>query len=94
MRYEREKVDEAVKMVLGHVPAAHVMAYFEASLMRQMMERLGHNQSQVAHALNLNRATLRKRLAAYDIIEVRRYLKGPPAGYRLHPQASRATART
>ena len=50
-------------------PGLHalLMAEVEAPLLREVMAWHGGNQSRAAAALGINRATLRKKLAAYDI---------------------------
>lgn len=58
---------------IGDVPCeeglfALVMREVEAPLLREVMAFHGNNQSRAAAALGINRATLRKKLAAHGLI--------------------------
>jgi Fis family transcriptional regulator len=46
-----------------------VMAEVEPELLRSVMKYTNNNQSKAATALGLNRATLRKKLHRYNILE-------------------------
>jgi Fis family transcriptional regulator len=46
-----------------------VMAEVEPELLKAVMKYTNNNQSKAATALGLNRATLRKKLHRYNIIE-------------------------
>lgn len=47
---------------------AMVMSEVERPLLACVLEQCGGNQTQAAHLLGLNRATLRKKLRAHDLI--------------------------
>ena len=71
-----EQVRKAMKKyfaTLGDTNPANVyemvMAEVEPELLRAVMKYTNNNQSKAATALGLNRATLRKKLHRYNIIE-------------------------
>lgn len=60
-----------VLSMLEIMPASCVMDAFEGAFLKELMERLGHNQSQVAHVLGINRATLRTRLRFHGLLPLK-----------------------
>jgi len=71
-----EQVKKAMKKyfnALGDTDAANVyemvMSEVEPELLKAVMKYTNNNQSKAASALGLNRATLRKKLHHYSIIE-------------------------
>ena len=71
-----EQVRKAMKKyfaTLGDANPANVyemvMAEVEPELLRSVMKYTNNNQSKAATALGLNRATLRKKLHRYNILE-------------------------
>ena len=71
-----EKVRKAMKKyfaTLGDAPPANiyemVMTEVEPELLKAVMKYANYNQSKAANVLGLNRATLRKKLHRYNIIE-------------------------
>ena len=57
-RLDGEPAHDVHAMVIGHV---------ERALIASIMERAGHNQTQAADMLGLNRNTLRAKLAKYKL---------------------------
>ena len=71
-----EQVKKAMKKyfaTLGNTNPANVyemvMAEVEPELLKAVMKYTNNNQSKAANVLGLNRATLRKKLHRYNIIE-------------------------
>ena len=71
-----EQVRKAMKKyfaTLGDAAPANiyemVMTEVEPELLKAVMKYANHNQSKAANVLGLNRATLRKKLHRYNIIE-------------------------
>ena len=71
-----EQVRKAMKKyfaTLGDAAPANiyemVMTEVEPELLKAVMKYANYNQSKAANVLGLNRATLRKKLHRYDIIE-------------------------
>ena len=57
-RLDGETPHNVYEMVIGHV---------ERALLASILERAGHNQTQAADMLGLNRNTLRAKLAKYKL---------------------------
>lgn len=58
-RLDGEPPHDLYEMVIGHV---------ERALIASVMERAGHNQTQAADMLGMNRSTLRAKLAKYKLV--------------------------
>ena len=72
----RECVARAVRRYLSDVESepceglhAMVIGEVESPLLREVMAWYGGNQSKAAAALGINRATLRKKLQQYGVVE-------------------------
>ena len=57
-RLDGEPAHNVYEMVIGHV---------ERALLASILERAGHNQTQAADMLGMNRNTLRTKLAKYKL---------------------------
>ena len=57
-RLDGEPARNVYAMVIGHV---------ERALLASVLERTGHNQTQAADVLGMNRSTLRAKLAKYKL---------------------------
>jgi Fis family transcriptional regulator len=57
-RLDGEPAHNLYEMVIGHV---------ERALLASILERAGHNQTQAADMLGMNRSTLRTKLAKYKL---------------------------
>jgi Fis family transcriptional regulator len=57
-RLDGEPAHNVYEMVIGHV---------ERALLASILERAGHNQTQAADMLGMNRSTLRTKLAKYKL---------------------------
>ena len=58
-RLDGEPAHNVYEMVIGHV---------ERALIESIMKRAGHNQTQAADMLGMNRNTLRAKLAKYKLV--------------------------
>ena len=58
-KLDGEPAHNVYEMVIGHV---------ERAMLASIMERAGHNQTQAADMLGMNRSTLRAKLAKYKLV--------------------------
>ena len=62
---------------LTNLASYEVLDYLEGIGLQHLLERFEGNQSQLAQAIGMNRATLRKRLVKHALHEVHAYVRKP-----------------